>query len=427
MNAWLQCFLLNGLHLVKYKIAYIVNHFPSVSETFILNQITDMVERGHDVKVFAFRQGDLRKVHRSFDEFLMLNKTTVFRYPGGRLTKLKWQIAVLLRNLKLIIKRRREQSIGAILRERSVLIRLEEFLHAGNFDIVHAHFGHRGTLVAEVCERMGKYQFGFITSFHGYDLNPRLLDSYKDSYRLLLKKADVITVNSVYLGSLLARVNGKLGNVIVLPEGLRTSHYRRQPRVKEDNNLTLLFCGRLVEFKGPDLAVRILSILINDRRIKNIKLRMIGEGPLRTSVETLIHQLGVSTNVALLGSLTQEEVIREMSDADIFFLPGIYEKATGRAEAQGLVVQEAQAMELPVIVSDSGGTKYGLLDNKTGFVVPEKDLVTFADKIELLVKDESLRRIMGREGREYVVRTFDTRKLGDELLQLYEKALKKDY
>ena len=84
--------------------------------------------------------------------------------------------------------------------------------------------------------------------------------------------------------------------------------------------------------------------------------------------------------------------------SDLFVFPGIHDKH-GRAETQGLVLQEAQAMELPVIVSDVGGMKYGMINDITGFVVEEKNIAGFVDKIELLIADKELRKEMGKQGR----------------------------
>jgi colanic acid/amylovoran biosynthesis glycosyltransferase len=147
---------------------------------------------------------------------------------------------------------------------------------------------------------------------------------------------------------------------------------------------------------------------------------MIGSGEMRNEVESLINELGLQEYVSLLGSLSQESVVEEMDKAHLFLLPGIHEKQTGRAETQGLVIQEAQAMELPVIVSDAGGMKYGLLDGVSGFVVKEGDIDGFADKIELLLNNEQMRNAMAKAGRDFVVKTFDTRILGDKLTEIYD-------
>ena len=107
-----------------------------------------------------------------------------------------------------------------------------------------------------------------------------------------------------------------------------------------------------------------------------------------------------------------------MEESHAFIMPGIYDNSR-RAETQGLVIQEAQAMELPVLISDVGGMKFGVIDGETGFVLKEKDLNAFVKKVELLIQDENLARAMGKKGREFVIQNYDSKVLGAKLEKLY--------
>ena len=98
-------------------------------------------------------------------------------------------------------------------------------------------------------------------------------------------------------------------------------------------------------------------------------------------------------------------------------MPGIEDEITKRAETQGLVIQEAQAMGLPVLVSDAGGMKYGMIDGKTGFVLPQKDINAFVEKIIYLKDNEEERLKMGRCGVKYVNENFNTTKLTNDLIE----------
>ena len=82
-------------------------------------------------------------------------------------------------------------------------------------------------------------------------------------------------------------------------------------------------------------------------------------------------------------------------------------------------------MQLPVIISDAGGMKYGIMEGETGFVIKEKDLNAFADKIEYLLKNPDLREKLGEKGREFVVENYDTKVLGNRLEVLYFELLQK--
>lgn len=411
----------------KYKIAFVVNHFPSVSETFIQNQITDLVDRGHEIKIYAFTERKLKVIHHAVERYKLIEKTTYFQFQGGSgIKRLAWLFLFVIKNFRFLVaatnfKIFKPRALRKAIRSHSLSLSVAHFLNSTGFDIVHAHFGQRGLVVANLIAQRMVANFKFVTSFHGYDLNPLFVNRYKLEYKNLFRFADAVTVNSKYLEGILLSVCHNPKNLTLLPESLKTEQYRKESIEinRAPSHFTILFCGRFVEFKAPDLAVRIVDILVNKRRCKNVKLRVIGDGRLRRDLEDLINKLALSDHVFLLGALSQEGVIQEMNKAELFLLPGIHEKETGRAETQGLVVQEAQAMELPVVVSDAGGMKYGLLDGTSGFVIKEGDIKGFADKIELLINDETLRAKMGKAGRNFVVSNFDTKILGDKLLQLY--------
>src|SRR5690606_21303860 len=110
---------------------------------------------------------------------------------------------------------------------------------------------------------------------------------------------------------------------------------------------------------------------LRDKIDKEFELLIIGDGPDYNFLQSMINDLNLENIATLLGSMTQERIKDYFSSSDIFLFPGICDPDTRRCETQGLVIQEAQAMEVPVVVSDVGGMKYGLIDGVTGFVVKE--------------------------------------------------------
>ena len=409
------------------RIAFIVKSFPSISETFILNQIIDIAKRGHDVRVFALSIGRQDIVHDAYTRSGLSHQTTYFK-PLSLLHRIAQVFVSPITGIGYLLKRRKLNGlkgsrIGRDLWQLGVVKQLTDFLISDKFDVVHAHFGQRGALVADAIGGIGSKTFRFVVSFHGYDLTPSKLETYKIEYADLFKHADVLTVNSEYLLDLLLKVNGRLRNVAILREGLRTDEYQPASVLdKSGQNFLIVFCGRFVAFKGPDIAVRIIAMLVFKRKRRNVKLRMIGDGPVKSKVESLVKELGVSEYVFLLGAQPQSVVREEVSRADVFLLPGRYEEVSGRAEAQGVVVQEAQAAAVPVVVSDAGGTKFGVLDGITGFVVESENVEQYADRIEQLMENSELRKSFGEAGREFVIERFDTEVLGDSLLALYQEG-----
>ena len=181
------------------------------------------------------------------------------------------------------------------------------------------------------------------------------------------------------------------------------------------------FCGRLVSWKGPDKAIEIIRRLI-DSGYFDIVLHLIGSGEMETELKKMILDLNLEKNVILYGALSQEDVFKIMAKSDIFLLPGISDKTTKRSEAQGLVLQEAQFFGLPVITSDVGGVKYGMQSGITGFLIEhENDANTFVEKIGLLYNDKSLKETMGKAGKDYALKTFESKILGDKLIEIYNQ------
>ena len=107
-----------------------------------------------------------------------------------------------------------------------------------------------------------------------------------------------------------------------------------------------------------------------------------------------------------------------MDKGDVFLFPGITD-AEGRCEVQGLVIQEAQSMELPVVISDVGGMQEGMLDQKTGFVVKAQDVDAFLERLEYMINHPEQKEQLGKSGRAFVEEKYDIQVLGKKMLDIY--------
>ncbi|MGB8704232.1 MAG: glycosyltransferase [Gillisia sp.] len=402
------------------RIAIVVENFPSVSETFIVNQIADLIDRGHNVQIFSFHQGDTEILHQKIIDYRLLEKTTYYEdiYLSGIKRYRPFQ--------KLLVREHKNVNFARIMRNFNFFknginafnlrffYKSKWFLDAGKFDICHAHFGRNGAYLAELKTAGFLAQSKLLTSFHGYDLTPAFLPHHKQQYKQLFKEVDILTVNTMYTLSLLKEITSKT-KIEILPVGLDTSEFK--PQQEKSKNFKILYVGRLIALKGALQALRVLQILL-EKGYKDIDLTLVGEGEQRKEIEEYIKDHKLQSHVKLLGAQSQEMVKELMRQSHVFFLPGIYDD-NGRAETQGLVIQEAQAMELPVLVSDVGGMKYGVLEGETGFVVPEKDIAAFAEKLEFLIHNPDIRSKMGKKGREFVVENYDSKILGNRLEAIY--------
>lgn len=404
----------------KLRIAFLVSTFPTISETFIVNQISDLIDRGHEVKIFAFQQGNSSIVHEKIRSYALMEKT-IF-YQEQHVSKIKRFFPFLkfvitrnkVANFKRLVQNFHFRRDGIRAFNLHFYYKIKWILGEGDFDIFHAHFGSNGAYIAQLKELGFLSNTKLVATFHGYDLTPNLLPKYRIEYEDLFKEADLLTVNTEYTKSILKQITSEK-KVEILPVGLDTSDF--YPVKRSGDSFQLLFVGRLIPLKAPDLILEIIRKLIVKGHT-NIKLTMVGDGELRGNINEYIRQYKLEPYVLLKGALSQEEVRDILNYTDVFVMPGIYDR-NERAETQGLVIQEAQAMEVPVIVSDAGGMKYGVLDGETGFVVKEKDIEGFVKKIEILLTDKVMGKNMGKRGREFIVENYDSKVLGDQLEKLY--------
>jgi len=408
----------------KLRLLFVVNSFPTVSETFIVNQIIYLIKKDYDVKILSVRYEN-NFIQDQIMEYKLMDRVYWINTPKSYLKRIIQVFKVFysagnkkkyfLRALNPLRHGRAALNLSAFYKV-SWILKFQD-----DFDIVHAHFGPTSEIFF-LAKSVGLFKSTkLITSFHGYDMAIKDLEKNKIRYKQLFDNQTILTTNNPYCKSLIQKIKPNYENIHILPVSLDTSFF--QPVDKNaGNNFKILFCGRLIKLKGPDIVIEIANELINKRKIKNINFEIIGEGEEKECLKKLIDHYNLKDYINFRGSLRQRDLLQTLQYANLLVLPGITDKHQ-RAESQGLVIQEAQAMKLPVLVSDAGGMKYGLLPEKSGFILPEGDIKSFSDKIEFLIKNPLLSIQIGEVGRDFVIKNFDIYPLGKRLEQIYKDAL----
>ena len=396
-------------------IAFFVTTFPCLSETFISNQIISLQDNGHIVHVFSQEKTSDKKIHKVVEDADLFRNTFCLQHiPKYRLVKI----------VNLLYKLVRYFTIDKVImvynfsfknKGRCSVYELTHFLDKPDYDAVHAHFGQNGNYVQQLRINGLFNNAKFVTTFHGYDM------MFEPSFYKQLFDSDVaITVNSEFSKNQILNLNCPLHKVHVLPVGLNTNYFTREKTNSKIFNL--LFVGRLIEIKGPDIFLEICKELVDRNKIF-FKAIIVGDGVLKNQLEMKIDSLRLNSVIELVGSKTQEEIKGYMEKADVFILPGITHN--GRSETQGLVIQEAQSMQIPTIISDAGGMSEGILDGITGFVVKQNSIEQFVEKVELLACENVVRKRMGFVAKKFVKEKYEIDKLTNQLLAIYECRMDK--
>jgi glycosyltransferase involved in cell wall biosynthesis len=175
--------------------------------------------------------------------------------------------------------------------------------------------------------------------------------------------------------------------------------------------------GRLVEKKGAAVLLEALA----DPRLAGVEALIVGDGPLRESLQARARTLNLSPSVRFAGALTHGQVLAEMAQARVYCLPAIT-AANGDAEGLNTTVIEAQAAGLPVVTSARGSTTEGLVDGVTGIAFAEGDAKALAAALSRLLQDDALAQRMADAGPRFAAEHFDALRCTAQLEQLYDKA-----
>lgn len=406
------------------KIAIIVHSFPNVSETFILNHITGLISLGHKVKIFALynRSGE-KNIHSGVNKYNLLDKAVFYKIPQSRVLRLINALFLFFKYFhytptKIINSlnpfKFGRQSLSLVLFYLTIPFLKEKF------DIIHCHFGPMG-IYGSYLKHLG-INGKLVISFYGYDLSMYIQKYGINVYNDLFEKGDIFLPICNNFRNILIRLGCDKNKIIIHRIGVDLDKFKYSTkRITKDKMVKLLTIGRLVEKKGHIYAINAIAKVV--KRFKNIEYTIAGDGPLRQNLEELVSKLNLDIYIKFIGIINDTDALNLYNISHLFVLPSITAK-NGDMEGTPVVLMEASACGLPVISTYHSGIPEVVIDQKSGYLVPEKDVDALADKIEHLINHPEKWADMGREGRKIVEENYDIKKLNLRLVEIYESCLK---
>jgi glycosyltransferase involved in cell wall biosynthesis len=176
---------------------------------------------------------------------------------------------------------------------------------------------------------------------------------------------------------------------------------------------TVLYIGSLTERKGVDLLLDAFARAAAAH--PTARLRIVGNGPMRTALERKARQTGFRDRIDFIGFVEPARIPAEFAGAEMFILPS-------REDTFGVVVVEALACGVPVICSTFAGVSGYLRDGEDAFVVDPRDADRLAGGITRLLEEDSLRSRFADRGRE-IARQFDASSVAGVFLQAVQRVL----
>jgi len=282
-------------------------------------------------------------------------------------------------------------------------------------DILHMHY--LGPLVSPLLLRFRP----FVVSVWGSDVigeQGLAQESRKIHFlkQIILRRADAVVALSKFLAKATCRYAG-------LPEQRILVQYwgidRQQFRARKMGRTDLIVIGfvkHLLPKYGPEYLLR--SIPIVRKAYPAIKVLLVGDGPLRSNLESLAKELEITDVVTFCGRLPHEKVPEYVAQMDVMVMPSIYE-----SETFGVAAAEAEAIGVPVVATNVGGIPEAVADGVTGILVPPRDPQALASAVLRLIEEPALWETMSREGPKFIAANFDWETNAAKMEQLYRSLL----
>ena len=409
------------------KIAIFVSQFPQFSQTFVIHHIAFLAIQGHQVDVYA-NYTEKQMTNKEIKDFNLLGKVKYYPYkPRNPFLRFLKGVILVAKNFfkdpNLILAALNFIKHGKKAYSLELLFSIIPFLRVHpQYDIIHCHFGPNGWRAAWL-KSVNAIQGKLVVTFHGYDASRTIKNEGDNTYNLLWKTGDLFLPVSDYIRQILLDLGCPSEKTKVHHMGVDIYEFSPQPNNQNDRDaVQVISICRLVEKKGIQFAVEALALYKRVYPEDAICYQIVGDGPLIADLKAKVQEYQLESTINFLGVRTHSQVFQLLQASDILLAPSIT-AADGDQEGIPVVIMEAMTMGIPVIASCHSGIPELVEDQKTGFLVPEKDVDALYRQLNILIHDENLRYTMGVNGRQKIVEDFNQSKLNSRLAELYQNLV----
>jgi glycosyltransferase involved in cell wall biosynthesis len=369
------------------KIAYLVSQYPTVSHTFILREIRGLRARGFDIRVASVRAPD-RPFEQLTEEEQQEQRSTFYIKPGG-------VAAALAANLRMFL-RRPMAYVRGLTRAKPFYFAeamiFADWMRREGLKHVHMHFT---TTLGLIARRVWPMRTS--ATIHGSD---EFIDPMGFYLPQKVAAFDLICAISDYGRSQLMRFSEpvhwnklRVARLGVDPEIYTPTPFRNNPATFE-----IISVGRLAPVKGLHVLIAAVDALVREGR--PVRLRLVGDGGDRASLENEVARRGLSAHVIFEGWQNPDQVRALYAQADVFALASF-------AEGIPVVLMEAMAMELPCVATWITGIPELIRDEVDGLLVPPASEATLASALARLIDDPGLRQRLGKSARQRIMEHYN--------------------
>ncbi|MGF1547896.1 MAG: glycosyltransferase family 4 protein [Thiotrichales bacterium] len=400
-------------------LAYIVSQYPMLSMIFIIREVLQLKRLGFRVDVASINAPDRGAQGLTADEANEANVTYYIKPDGAKsavgshFETLRSHPGGYWRGWRMVFR------LGALdlgkwfynLMYFTEALMVGRWMRQKDQRHLHAHLGSQAATVAMYVKEI--FGYGFSITVHGPD------EFYNAPGQYLTEKviaADFIVCISHFARSQLMKLSPyehwhklEVSRLGVDPQVFTPKPFKSDPEVFE-----VICVGRLTPAKGQHILVAAIGALVAAGR--RVRLRIVGDGTDRASLERQVKSLGLGEQVVFEGAVNQDRIRELYAQADAFSIPSF-------AEGIPVVLMEAMAMEIPCVTTRITGIPELIRDGVDGLLVAPSASDELAAAIARLMDDPELRERLAKSGRQRVLEQYDLAKNVDRLATLFRRRV----
>lgn len=294
--------------------------------------------------------------------------------------------------------------------------------HLKGYDIAHgADTFYHFTYQCILAKKRGYVKKVVATIFENIPFNNESIWGRKKLKEEVLRYADHFLAISERSKAALLLEGCPEEKISVVTQGIDTKRFYPAAK-KKQNNLTILFSGRLERYKGVYDVIDAARLLLHDKSLKNFKLTflLVGEGSEKNNLLELERRLGIEKFISHK-NFDYDNMPQIYQNADIFVAPS--QNTPYWQEQFSTVLLEAQSSGLAIITTNTGGIPENVGD--AAIIVGPGDFYGLSQAIKRLILDSNLRSQLGKKARHRAVKYFDNKIIADKIDTIYQNLLKR--
>jgi glycosyltransferase involved in cell wall biosynthesis len=397
------------------NIAYLVSRYPAVSHTFIMREILYLRSLGWNISTISINASDLPPSSLSKEDVEEIPNTFYVKKQGvlGALAAIGKAFFIPIRGLKGLGTALKNNGLNPFRITRSLFYFIEAliigfWLQKKEIGHLHVHFANPASTVALIISKV--FDIPFSITVHGPD---EFFDVTLNRLPEKMEAAEKIFCISYYARSQLMRLvpYSHWSKLEVVPLGVDIQKYT--PITKNASFVyNILSVGRLNVNKGFPLLIEAAKKL--KELGKKVQFNIVGEGPERSSLQSLVDRWNLQDSIFFLGALSQQGTLSAYQTADLFVLPSF-------AEGVPVVLMEAMSMEIPCIASQLHGIPELIDHGKNGILIFPSDLDQLVDSMVRCIDNPDYGQELGKEGRKKIAAKYDLQQNTAQLALQFSK------